>query len=157
MKTSTLLKSTAAMAFVVAGAAGAMFWAHDSLAQGSLAGAHGMRHDGSHLAQMAGHISAAANATPEQKARIDALVAQATTDLKALHTQAAQDHQQVHAVLTQDVVDRAALESLRIAHMQAADQGSRRLTQLIGDVADVLTPEQRRAVVSRMQSLHAPR
>ena len=155
MKNSTLLKSTAAIAFVVAGAAGAM-WAHDSFAQSPLAAMHGARHDGSHLALMAERISAAANATPEQKARIDALVAQATTDLKALHTQAAQDHQQVHAVLTQDVVDRAALENLRIAHMQAADQGSRRLTQLIGDVAEVLTAEQRRAVISRMQMLHGP-
>jgi Spy/CpxP family protein refolding chaperone len=153
MKTSTLLKSTAAVAFVIAGAAGAMFWAHDSLAQGTIA-VHGMQHDGRHLAIMADHIAVAANATPEQKARIDALVAQATTDLKALHTQAAQDHQQLHAVLTQDVVDRAALESLRVAHMQVADQGSRRLTQLIGDVADVLTAEQRRAVIARMQALH---
>ena len=42
----------------------ATLWAHDSLAQGPFGPAgHGMPHDGSHLAQMATHIEAAANAT----------------------------------------------------------------------------------------------
>lgn len=155
MKTSTLLKSTATVAFMIAAAIGATLWAHDSLAQGPFgSAAHGMSHDGSHLTQMAAHIKAAANATPEQGARIDALVAQATSDLKALHAQGAQFHEQLHAVLTQDTVDRGALENLRLAHMRVADQGSQRLVQLMADVADVLTPEQRRTVIAKMQGMH---
>ena len=155
MKTSTLLKSTATAIVLVAGAMGATLWAHDSLAQGPFGPAgHGMSHDGSHLARMAAHIEAAANATPEQKAQIDALVAQASGDLQALHAQGVQLHGQLHAVLTQDRVDRAALESLRFAHIRAADQASQRLTQLVADVADVLTPEQRRATIAKMQGMH---
>jgi len=155
MKTSTLLKSTATAIVLVAGAMGATLWAHDSLAQGPFGPAgHGMSHDGSHLARMAAHIEVAANATPEQKAQIDALVAQATGDLQALHAQGVQLHEQLHAVLTQDRVDRAALESLRFAHIRAADQASQRLTQLVADVADVLTPEQRRATIAKMQGMH---
>jgi len=153
MKTSTLWKGMATAVFVMAGAIGATLWAHDSLAQGPFPG-HAMSHDGSHLARMAAHIEAAANATPEQKAQIDALVGQAAGDLKALHAQGAQLHQQLHAVLTQDSVDRAALETVRLAHMQVADQASQRLVRLIADVADVLTPQQRRDVVTKMQGMH---
>ena len=154
MKTSTLLKSAATAVFVVAGALGATLWAHESLAQGPFASAHGMPRGGQHLAQMAAHIKVAANTTPEQGARIDALIAQATTDLQALHAQAAPYHDQVHAMLGQDRIDRAALENERVAIMSVVDQGSRRMTQLIADVAEVLTPEQRRSVVAQMQAMH---
>ena len=155
MKSSMLVKGTATAVFVIAGAIGASLWAHESMAQGPFGPAvQGMRHDASHFLQMAAHIKAAANATPEQGARIDALVTQATTDLQALHAQGGQMHEQLHAVLTQDRVDRGALESLRQAHMRIADQGSQRLVQLMADVADVLTPEQRRTVIAKMQSMH---
>ena len=155
MKTSTLMKSTAAVVFVIAGVVGTILGAHDALAQGPFGpGGHGMMHDGSHLARVAAHINAAANTTPDQKARIDALVAQASSDLQALHAQAAQGHEQLHALLAQDRVDRTALENLRLVEMRLADQGSLRLTQLIGDVADVLTPEQRRTVVAQAQRIH---
>jgi Spy/CpxP family protein refolding chaperone len=155
MKTSTLLKGTATAVFVIAGTIGAALWAHDSMAQGGpFAAMHGMPGDGSHLAQMAAHIEAAANATPDQKTRIDALVAQATTDLQAMHGQAGQFHQQLHTALSADVVDRAALENIRLAHMQVADQVSKRLVQLMADVADVLSPDQRRATIAKMQAMH---
>ena len=155
MKTSTLMKGTAAVAFVIAGAIGATLWAHDSLAQGPFgSGGHGTMHGSSHLAQVAAHINAAANTTPDQKARIDALVSQASSDWQAVHAQAALGHEQLHALLAQDRVDRAALENLRLTEMRLADQGSLRLTQLIGDVADVLTPEQRRTVVAQAQRIH---
>jgi protein CpxP len=156
MKTSILLKSAATVAFMTAAAIGAALWAHESMAQGGPFGpaAHGMPGDGSHIAQMAAHIEAAANATADQKAQIDALVAQATTDLKALHGQGVQFHQQLHTVLTQPTIDRVALENLRQAHMQVADQASKRIVQLVADVADVLTPEQRQSLVTKMQAMH---
>ena len=153
MEISTLRKGMAMAVFVAAGAIGAALWAHDSAAQGGPFPSHGMSHDGGHLARMAAHVEAAANATPEQKTQIDALVAQAAGDLKALHAQGTQLHQQLHAVLTQDRVDRTALESLRVAQMQMADQASQRLTRLVADVADVLTPDQRRDVVAKMQAM----
>jgi protein CpxP len=155
MKTFNLIRTAAAVAFVAAGMSAAVLWTHDSLAQG-LPGpaAHGIPHDGRHLAMMADHINAAANSTPEQKARIDALVAQAGNDLQALHAQAVQDHAQLHAILLADSIDRAALENMRAAHIRAADQGSRILTRLLADVAEVLTPDQRKAVISRMQQMH---
>jgi hypothetical protein len=60
---------------------------------------------------MAAHVEAAANTAPGQKARINAVVAQATTDLHVLHGQAGQFHQHLHAALTRDVVDRVAAKA----------------------------------------------
>ena len=154
MKTSSLIKGTAAVVLALAGAGGAIVWSHDSLAQMPFAGGHGMPGGGQHLAKLAEHIETLANATPEQKAQIDALVAQAGSDFKALHAQLGQDHGAMLAVLAQDRVDRAALENVRQGHMRVADQASLRLTQLLADVADVLTPEQRKAAAAKIQQRH---
>jgi Spy/CpxP family protein refolding chaperone len=40
-------------------------------------------------------------------------------------------------------VDRAALEELRRAELQLAEQASTRIVTALGDIADALTPEQR--------------
>jgi protein CpxP len=49
-------------------------------------------------------------------------------------------------LLTQQTIDRAALEKLRADQIALHDAASRRLIQAIGDAAEVLTPEQRRKI-----------
>jgi hypothetical protein len=44
---------------------------------------------------------------------------------------------------------------VRQQHLQLADQASKRLSQLIGDVGDVLTPAQRQALVAHLDKMHA--
>ena len=117
--------------------------------------AMGSLHDGQHLARMAAHLEAIANATPAQKAQIDALVAQATADFQAMRPELQQDRLAAHAILTQATIDRAQLETVRLAHMQLADRASKRVTQLMADVGDVLTPEQRKALGAFAQKMHA--
>ena len=51
-------------------------------------------------------------------------------------------------------VDRASLESARAAHLQLADEASKRIVQLFGDVGDVLTPGQRQALAEHLEHLH---
>jgi Spy/CpxP family protein refolding chaperone len=58
------------------------------------------------------------------------------------------------ALLSQDHIDRAAIETMRAEHLQAADQASRRIAQVIGDVAEVLTPAQRKALATRAAEMH---
>jgi hypothetical protein len=41
-----------------------------------------------------------------------------------------------------------------VAHLQIADQASKRIVQLIGDVGNVLTPTQRQALATHLQQLH---
>ena len=57
---------------------------------------------------------------------------------------------QAVALLSQASVDRAALENLRDEKIKLVEQGSRRLTQALADVADVLTPEQKRQLAEHV-------
>jgi Spy/CpxP family protein refolding chaperone len=65
--------------------------------------------------------------------------------------------QQAVALLAEPTVDRAALEVLRAGQLQLAEGASRRLTQALADVADVLTPEQRRQLAERAARWHGRR
>jgi protein CpxP len=71
-----------------------------------------------------------------------------------MHAQLQAARTQAIAALTQDTVDRPALEAARVAHLQLADQASKRLTQLLADVDEVLTPAQRTALAARLQQMH---
>jgi len=108
-----------------------------------------------HVARMSEHIYAEAGVTDEQKARLDPIFSQASSDLKALHAQLGGGHDQAMQLLAQDTIDRAALENLRAEHIRVADEASKRIVQLIADVADVLTPAQRKALVAHMSEHHA--
>ena len=89
-----------------------------------------------------------------QQAQITPLVKQAMADLLPLHSQLQAAHTQAIQALTQDTVDRTALEAARVAHLQLADQASKRLVQLIADVDEVLTPAQRSALAVHLQKMH---
>ncbi len=123
---------------------------------------HGMMMDGSrspaevsaHVDHMLKHFYVEVDATDAQKAQIGPLVHQAVNDLLPLRAQLQASHAQVLEGLTQANVDRASLEAARTAHLQLADQASKRLVQLIADVGDVLTPAQRTALVAHLKQRH---
>jgi len=125
-------------------------------------GAHGMMMHGvesqadmsAHIDHMLKHLYVEIDATDAQKAKIGPLVHQAATDLFPLHTQLQAAHAQAVQGLTQPTIDRAALETAREAHLQLADQASKRIVQLLGDVGDVLTPAQRNALAAHLGKLH---
>jgi protein CpxP len=133
-----------------------------ALAQ-STAGFAGWHHGGAmtaqdvstHIDKFLQHVYIEIDATPAQQAQLDPIVKQAVADLMPLHSQFHDFHSQALALLTQDTVDRAAIENMRAEHLRAADQASRRIAQLIGDVADVLTPAQRKALAARIAEHHA--
>jgi protein CpxP len=127
---------------------------------GMAASHHGMMMSGNpadmsaHVDHVLKHLYVEIDATDAQKAQIDPLVKQAMTDLMPLHTQVQSAHTQFIQALTQPTLDRNALESAREAHMQLADQASKRFVQLVGDVGNVLTPTQRQALANHIQKLH---
>jgi Spy/CpxP family protein refolding chaperone len=55
-------------------------------------------------------------------------------------------------------VDRAGMEKLRAEQIALADTASKRVTQALGDAAEVLTPAQRQKLAERMKerSEHRP-
>ena len=134
-----------------------------ALAQNAGAGMHA--HHGSmmsgnpadmaaHINQVIQHLYVEINATDAQKAQIDPLVKQALDDLTPLHSQAASAHAQFVRAFTQDPIDRNSLEAARQAHVQLADQASRRIAELVADVGSVLTPAQRQKVADHLQQMH---
>jgi Spy/CpxP family protein refolding chaperone len=107
-----------------------------------------------HVEHVLKHLYAEIDATDAQKAQIDPLAKQAMSDLMPLHSQLLTAHSHMTQALEQPTLDRAALESGRAELVQAADQASRRLAQLVADIGDVLTPEQRKGLVEHLQHLH---
>jgi protein CpxP len=107
-----------------------------------------------HVDHVLEHLYVEIDATDAQKAQIDPLVKQAMSDLVPLHAQAQSAHTQFIQALTLPTLDRNSLEAAREAHMQLAEQASKRFVQLIGDVGNILTPAQRQALADHIQKLH---
>jgi len=107
-----------------------------------------------HVDHMLKHLYVEIDATAAQQAQIGPLVQQAVTDLLPLRSQLKTGHDQFVTALTQATVDRTAMETARESHLQLADQASKRIVQLLGDVGNVLTPAQRQALASHLQQMH---
>jgi len=125
-------------------------WHHGSM----LDGTHSTAEVNAHVDHMLKHFYVEIDATDAQKAQIGPLVKQAVNDLLPLRAQAQSAHQRAMDALTQPTLDRPALEAVRAEHLQLADQASKRLVQLMGDVGEVLTPVQRKALADHLQHLH---
>lgn len=97
------------------------------------------------------------NATPQQEQRIAQIMSATMTELRPLRQQHMEARKRVMELLAQPVVDRQALESIRAQELAAAEQASRRITQSVADVAEVLTPEQRVKLAERMRGRFGPR
>jgi Spy/CpxP family protein refolding chaperone len=103
-----------------------------------------------HIDKMVEHL--AADASPDQRARLATIAKSAVADLGPAHAQLRQAHVRVHELLMAPAVDRAALEQLRAGQMQQLDFVSRRLLAAVEDAADVLTPEQRATFAGQLRS-----
>ena len=154
---SIATRRSAALVFAVAltGLSGVAVWAHEARAgDPALTIESNPAEVADHIARMSEHIYVEVQATAGQKERLDPILKEAGNDLAALHAQLRGGHDQVMALLAQPTVDRAALEDLRAAHMRTADEMSRRVVRLVADVADVLTPDQRRVLLERIAQHH---
>ena len=94
----------------------------------------------------------AADASPDQKARVAAIAKAAMADLRPAHAQFGQAHARAHELLMAPVIDRGALEQLRAEQMQRMDFASRRILTAVEDAADVLTPEQRAKFAAHLRA-----
>ena len=148
---------TAVFAFAASSGASALAWAHGG------GDAEGMTLDAGanpadladHVARMSEHIYTKVGATDAQKAKLDPIFAAAASDLAALHAEFGAGHDQALELLAQNTIDRAALENARAEHMRLADEASKRMVQMLADVAETLTPAQRRLLVDGIKEHHA--
>jgi periplasmic protein CpxP/Spy len=104
-----------------------------------------------HLDRMLKHLYVEIDATDAQKQRLEPIVKQAVKDLLPLREKVRVARAQAVALLTADTIDRSAIEALRAEHLQLAEQASKRLTQALADVAEVLTPAQRKDLAARIE------
>jgi Spy/CpxP family protein refolding chaperone len=107
-----------------------------------------------HVDHMLKHFYVEVDATDAQKAQIGPLVKQAVSDLMPLHAELKSAHGDLLRALEQPTIDRATLEAARAAHLELADQASKRIVQLFADVGDVLTPVQRKALTEHLERRH---
>jgi Spy/CpxP family protein refolding chaperone len=105
-----------------------------------------------HLERGLKHLYVEIDATDEQKQRLEPIVKQAVKDLLPLRDKAHAARKQAVELLAADRIDRGAIETLRAEQLQLAEQASKRFTLALADVAEVLTPAQRKQIAERMES-----
>lgn len=147
----------AAIAGVIAGIAGGVAAAH---AQG---GGHWGWHRArfmeapldpatldEHLDRLLKHLYVEVDATDAQRVQLAPIVKSAARDLLPVRARMHEARRQAVELLSQESVDRAGLETLRADQLRLVEQASKRLTQALADVADVLTPEQRKELAKHI-------
>ncbi len=153
--------------FGVQAFANSQTYAHMKLYAGYNSGGHGGHHKGfadysdaeieSHIDRMVKHVAIEIDATEEQQDRITALVTAAATDLKPVHERLRATGKEIHDLLLADPIDRTALETLRAERLAEAGRISKNLVGALADVAEVLSPEQRKLLDERIKQFRSMR
>ena len=94
------------------------------------------------------------DATEGQQQRIQAIVDESVRNLYPLHEQHRLRRTQLLEAMSKPAVDRAEIESLRKAEIEAADAASDWLVDATLDVFEVLTPDQRSDMIDRIHERH---
>ena len=96
-------------------------------------------------------LLSAAGASDAQKTQIHAIWQGLRPQLKPLHQQAATLRRQIGETIAAPTVDVARVEQLRKQSMETMDKISAVMTQGMVVSAQILTPEQRKTVLARIQ------
>jgi protein CpxP len=96
-------------------------------------------------------------ATPEQTAQVQAIVASAIAELAGVREQHEARRDALLAELVQPEISRTSLQALRAEEIALWDATSARLVDALVDAAAVLTPEQRERLLELARELHEHR
>lgn len=97
------------------------------------------------------HAAIELDASAEQQDKLRSIAKAAVKDLLPMREKAQAARERASGLLTQPKLDRAAIEAFRAEQMALAEAASKRFAQALGDVAEVLTPEQRQKVHEHLQ------
>lgn len=100
--------------------------------------------------RMIRHLAIEIDATAEQQEKLRAVVRDAVKDLLPVREKVLAARTTARELLTQQTIDRAAIEKFRADQLATHDAASKRLIQAVADAAEVLTPEQRRKLASTL-------
>jgi len=124
---------------------------------GSGCGYAGWHHAGHHWSQadisnrmdrMTEHLIDHVDATPAQGEQIKAIVNSYAPRLEATKAAHLDNRSAFTRALTQTTVDRSELEAVRQSELALLNSNIQEMVQMIADIADVLTPEQRQKLAS---------
>jgi Spy/CpxP family protein refolding chaperone len=90
------------------------------------------------------HLSIEIDATTDQQEKLRAIVRDAIKDVLPVREKMQAARATARELLTQQTIDRAAIEKFRTDQIAIHDAASKRLVAAVADAAEVLTPEQRR-------------
>ncbi len=151
--------------FGVQALANSQTYAHMKLYAGYQGGGHGGHHKGlsdlsdeeleARIERMVKHVAIEIDATEEQQDRITALVTAAAKDLKPVHDRLRATGKEIHDLLLADSIDRTALEKLRAERLAEVEMISKNLVSALADVAEVLSPEQRKVLDERIKEFRS--
>ncbi len=133
---------------------------------GGRGGGHGWGHRGrfadmsdaeiqDRIERMVKHVAIEIDATDDQTQKITTLVTAVAKELKPMRDKMRAAGKQVHDLLLQDTIDRAALETVRAERLADAEQISKTIVNAVADVAEVLTPDQRQVLEKRIQEFRS--
>ena len=109
------------------------------------------------IERMVKHAAIEIDATQEQQEKITALVTAVAKDLKPVQDRLHATGKELHDLLLANTIDRAALEQLRTERLADAERISKNLVSALADVAEVLSPEQRKLLderINQFRSMH---
>jgi len=112
------------------------------------------------IERMVKHVAIEIDATAEQQEKITTLVNMVAKDLKPVHDRMRATGKEIHDLLLADTIDRSALETLRAERLADAERISKNLVSALADVAEVLSPEQRKVLderINQFRSMHRGR
>jgi len=94
------------------------------------------------------------DATSEQQAQVKAIVGDTIEGLAPLAERHRENREAFAAELIKPSIDRAALEALRKAELQLAEEASANLVAALAEAASALTPEQRQELLELARRFH---
>jgi periplasmic protein CpxP/Spy len=124
--------------------ASAMFW------YGMREMKHNPEHVAEHVQRRVNRILSRAGASDEQKGKVSVITKSAVTDLAALGITPWETRSKFLALFRADKIEPDAFEALRAEQTAKWHAASKRIVQALVETAQVLTPEQRRALTERM-------
>jgi Spy/CpxP family protein refolding chaperone len=89
-------------------------------------------------------------ATPEQREKIRSVMSNSKVDMRAQHQARMDNKKAMSAALAAATIDRAAIEKLRSAQLAQVEAQSKKRTDTMIAIAEVLTPEQRQEMAKMM-------
>lgn len=91
------------------------------------------------------------DATADQQSQVKAVVGSAIDDILPVAERHQANREALVEELSRATIDRLAIEEIRRAELELADQVSSRLILALTDAAETLTPEQRAELIERAQ------